>query len=141
MAKVKIEGQTLEFDDEIAQDDDLLRAALQPNWPDAKTAQFTRTKHGDTLTVQVTKKAGTKGNLIDALLTAKEGVNPAIAMSRRIAEMQRVGEIDPVQIVKMIPEIGAAADLAERDVQAAAAARADLEKAPPVVGGSIPMGF
>lgn len=141
MAKVKIEGQTLEIDNEIAQDDDLLRRALQPTWPDAKTAQFTRTGEGDKLVVVVTKKAGTKGNLIDALLNAEEGVNPAIAMSRRIAEMQLGGELGPERIAAMIPEIGAAADLAERDVQAAASAKNDLEKALPIPGASIPMGF
>jgi hypothetical protein len=141
MAKVKIEGQTLELDDEIAQDDDLLRAALQPSWPDAKTAQFTRTKNGDTLTVQVTKKAGTKGNLIDALLTAKEGVNPAIAMSRRIAEMQAAGELGPERIAELTPEIGAAADLAERDLRAASVTRNDLFEAAPIPSSTIPMGF
>jgi hypothetical protein len=141
MAKVKIEGQTLELDDEIAQDDDLLRAALQPSWPDAKTAQFTRTKNGDTLTVQVTKKAGTKGNLIDALLTAKEGVNPAIAMSRRIAAMQAAGEIDPVWMEALRTEMIAAADLAERYLNATQLTLRDLEAAPAVAGGEIPVGF
>jgi len=63
MAKIKIEGQTIEMDDEIAGDDDLLKAALAPSWPDAKTATFTRTggKDDKELVVSVTKKAGTKG--------------------------------------------------------------------------------
>jgi len=62
MAKIKIEGQTIEMDDEIAGDDELLKAALAPSWPDAKTATFTRTGGKDKeLVVSVTKKAGTKG--------------------------------------------------------------------------------
>lgn len=141
MAKVKIEGQTLEIDDEIAQDDDLLRAALQATWPDAKTAQFSRSKAGDKLTVTVTKKAGTKGNLIDAFLSAQEGVNPAIAMSRRIAEMQRAGELGPERIAELMPEVVGAADRAERDLSATRATLRELQASPASAAGATPLGF
>jgi hypothetical protein len=68
MATIKIEGQTIKGDDvgitdEIANDDDLLKAALAPTWPDVRTATITREggKDGKELVVRVTKKAGTKG--------------------------------------------------------------------------------
>jgi hypothetical protein len=68
MPKIKIEGQTLNGDtygitDEIANDDDLLKAALAPSWPDVRTASFKREggKDGKELVVTVQKKAGTKG--------------------------------------------------------------------------------
>ncbi|HKQ74614.1 MAG TPA: hypothetical protein VJ810_13060 [Blastocatellia bacterium] len=68
MPKIKIEGQTIDGEkvgitDEIAGDDELLKAALAPSWPDVRTATFSRTggKDGKELVVQVSKKAGTKG--------------------------------------------------------------------------------
>jgi len=68
MATIKIEGQTIKGDavgitDEIAGDDELLKAALAPTWPDVRTATINRTggADGKELVVTVTKKAGTKG--------------------------------------------------------------------------------
>jgi hypothetical protein len=68
MATIKIEGQTIKGDavgitDEIANDDDLLKAALAPTWPDVRTATINRSggKDGKELIITVTKKAGTKG--------------------------------------------------------------------------------
>jgi hypothetical protein len=68
MATIKIEGQTIKGDavgitDEIANDDELLKAALAPTWPDVRTATITRTggTDGKELVVSVVKKAGTKG--------------------------------------------------------------------------------
>lgn len=68
MATIKIEGQTIKGDavgitDEIANDDDLLKAALAPTWPDVRTATFKREggKDGKELVVTVQKRAGTKG--------------------------------------------------------------------------------
>jgi len=68
MAKIKIEGQTINgasvgITDEIAKDDDLLKAALAPTWPDVRTATFRREggTDGKELVVTVQKKAGTKG--------------------------------------------------------------------------------
>lgn len=68
MPKIKIEGQTINGEsvgitDEIANDDELLKAALAPTWPDVRTATFRREggKDGKDLVVAVQKKAGTKG--------------------------------------------------------------------------------
>lgn len=68
MATIKIEGQTIKGDtvgitDEIANDDDLLKAALAPSWPDVRTAAIKREggKDGKELVITITKKAGTKG--------------------------------------------------------------------------------
>src|SRR5262245_15899860 len=68
MATIKIEGQTIKggavgITDEIANDDELLKAALAPTWPDVRTATITREggKDGKELVVRVQKRAGTKG--------------------------------------------------------------------------------
>jgi hypothetical protein len=64
MAKIVMpDGQSFQLDDEIAQEDNSLRAALKVAYPDAANATFTREggKDGKQLVVKVAKKAGTKG--------------------------------------------------------------------------------
>jgi hypothetical protein len=148
MAKIKIEGQTINgasvgITDEIALDNDLLKAALAPTWPDVKTAEFTREggKDGKELVVTVKKKAGTKGALIERLLAAPDGVNPAVEMSRRVAQMAKAGQFDPTRIQELMPEIVAAADLGERDLDAASAALVSLKDAGAIASKEVPFGF
>jgi len=148
MAKIKIEGQTINgasagITDEIAKDDDLLRAALAPTWPDVRTATFRREggTDGKELVVTVQKKAGTKGALIERLLDAPDGVNPAVEMSARIAEMARAGELNPERVQEMIEEIGAAAELGERDLDASNAALSSLHDAGAIASKEVPFGF
>src|SRR5262245_55363029 len=148
MPKIKIEGQTINGDgvgitDEIANDDDLLRAALAPTWPDVKTATFKREggKDGKDLVVTVQKKAGTKGALIERRFAAPEAVNPAVEMSKRVAAMARAGELDSARVQDLLPEIGAAADAGERDLDAATAALNDLYHAGAVSAREVPFGF
>ncbi len=144
MAQIKIEGQTITLDDEIAESDDTLRAALQVNWPDAKTATFTRVdkrSSGGQLTVTVAKKAGTKGSVIDALLAASEAINPAIVMSDRIRELAEAGQLDPEAIRAMIPQIAAAAETGQSDLHAVDVALCALHDAPTLPATDIPLGF
>lgn len=144
MAQIKIEGQTINLDDEIAESDDTLRAALQVNWPDAKTATFTRVdkrKDGGQLVVTVAKKAGTKGSVIDALLGAPEAINPAIAMSEQIAALDAAGQLDPEAIQAMMPQIEATAETGQRDLHAVDVAKHALLDAPSLPAAEIPMGF
>jgi hypothetical protein len=153
MATIKIEGQTIKGDsvgitDEIANDDELLKAALAPTWPDVRTATFKRDggKEGKELVVTVQKRAGTKGmpedgGLVDRLLAAPAGVNPAIEMSARIAAIARAGELDLERLREMLPEIEVAADQGERDLDAAYAALRSLRDAGAVAARDIPFGF
>lgn len=62
MAKVKIEGNTLDLPDEIAKSNKSLLAALTPFYPAAANATIKREGKGDQMVVSVTKKAGTKGS-------------------------------------------------------------------------------
>jgi|SRR5262245_22640301 len=148
MPKIKIEGQTINgasvgITDEIANDDDLLKAVLAPTWPDVRTATFKREggKDGKELVVTVQKKAGTKGALIERLFDAPDGVNPALEMSRRITAMARAGQFDPARVEELITDVGAAADLGERDLDAAKAALLSLQKAGAVASKEVPFGF
>jgi len=148
MATIKIEGQTIKGDavgitDEIANDDELLKAALAPTWPDARTATFKRDggTDGKELVVTVQKKAGTKGALIEVLLAAHDGVNPAVEMSKRVAAMAMAGQLDPARVQEMMPEIQRAADMGERDLDAASAALGSLRDAGAIASKEVPFGF
>lgn len=148
MPTIKIEGQTIDGDkvgitDEIANDDELLKAALVSSWPDVRTATFTRTggKDGRPLVVTVAKKAGTKGGLIDRLFSAPDGENPAVPMSERITALARSGALTPEQVEKLLPEIAAAADLGARDLDAARASMDGLFDAGAVSAREVPLGF
>jgi len=97
MATIKIEGQTLPMDDELARDDELLRTALTATWPDAKNAKFERSggKDGKELVVVVTKKAGTKG-MDDSELATQAMFDRIKARQNREAE--RVGKLEDVAL-------------------------------------------
>jgi hypothetical protein len=148
MATIKIEGQTIKGDnvgitDEIANDDELLKAALAPTWPDVRTATITRAggSDGKDLVVTVTKKAGTKGALVERLLAAPAGKNPAVEMSLRLREMTGAGHLDPERVKAMLPEIAIAVDTGERDLDAARIAVRDLLDAGAVAAQAVPLGF
>jgi hypothetical protein len=98
MPTIKIEGQTIKGDsvgitDEIANDDELLKAALAPTWPDVRTATFQREggKDGKELVVRVQKKAGTKG------MDASE-IEEQERHDRRMREKDRVRKLEDVAL-------------------------------------------
>lgn len=144
---IKIEGQTIDGDrvgisEEIANNDDLLKAALAPTWPDVRTATLKRERAKDgSLVVTVTKRAGTKGALIERLFAAPAGVNPAIEMSARIAGLAKAGQLDSERIQELLPQIEFAAVQGERDLDAANAALSSLRDAGAVAAKEVPLGF
>jgi len=102
MPKIKIEGQTINgasvgITDEIAKDDDLLKAALAPTWPDVRTATFRREggTDGKELVVTVTKRAGTKG-MDDSEIEEQERHDRRKA--REEAEAERVRKLEDLAL-------------------------------------------
>ena len=146
--KIKIEGQTINGEsvgitDEIANDDGLLKAALAPAYPDVRSAEIKREggTDGKELVVTVTKKAKVKGALIERLLAAPVGANPAVEMSNRLRELARAGELNHERLRELLPEIEAAADTGERDLDAARVVASDLEDAGAIPSRHVPFGF
>lgn len=80
MATVKIEGNTLTLDDAICKTNESLKAALLPYFPAVANAEIKRKTEGETTTITVTKKAGTKGldPVVDALDNAPETISPIL---------------------------------------------------------------
>ena len=79
--------------------------------------------------------------LVERLLAAPAGANPAVEMSRGLTEMARAGELDPELVKAMLPQIETAADTGERDLDAARAAYRDLREAGAVASKEVPLGF
>ena len=143
MAKIIMPDGVEPFDleDEIANDDALLRQALAVAYPDAKNAEFKRETKDGVMSVRVTKKAGTKGGVLDDLAVAPDAINPAIVLDREIAAREAAGEISLLDLIAMQDQIKAALEAGEAEVESARAARRTLEKAPAVAGAAIPRGF
>lgn len=79
--------------------------------------------------------------LVERLLSAPDGVNPAIEMSRRIREMSRAGELNPESVKKLLPKINSAIETGDRDLHAAGEALRDLRDAGAVASRDVPLGF
>jgi hypothetical protein len=79
--------------------------------------------------------------LVERLLSAPAGVNPAVEMSRRIQEMARAGELNQERLRDLLPEIEAAGDTGERDLDAARVVARDLEDAGAIPSKDVPLGF
>jgi hypothetical protein len=60
-AVIKIEGQEFPLDVKIADDDDLLKAALSPHYPSIKNASISRETRAGQMIVSIVKKAEHKG--------------------------------------------------------------------------------
>jgi hypothetical protein len=79
--------------------------------------------------------------LVERLLAAPAGVNPAVEMSRRIREMAAEGELNQERLKELLPEIERAADTGERDLDAARVVARDLQEASAIPSKEVPFGF
>lgn len=95
---VKIEGQTIELPENIAQDDVKIREALTPFYPEiGQNSLITRAEKAGNIEITISKRAGTKGGasqppsnmtVVEQLRTALEGLpeggNSAVDMYRKV---------------------------------------------------------
>jgi hypothetical protein len=79
--------------------------------------------------------------LVERLLAAPAGVNPAVEMSNRLRELARAGELNQERLRELLPEIEAAADTGERDLDAARVVARDLQDAGAIPSRHVPFGF
>lgn len=105
--QIVIEGQTIPIPEEIGGDDEMVRKTLVPFYPDAANAMITRVEKDGITTVNVVKRAGTKGNYRQALGKLEEctgGENPAIAMYRQF-QADVWEELGPEELLKLDEQI------------------------------------
>jgi hypothetical protein len=97
MAKVKIEGNTLDLPDDVCKTNKGLTDALLPFYPAAANADIKRETKGEETVITVTKKAGTKGHsdpVIAALDAAAETINPVLLIDTAKVKKLPAAELD-----------------------------------------------
>jgi hypothetical protein len=131
---VVIEGQTIPVPEEVGTNDEAVKRALTPFFPEAANALITRidNKQGTT-TINVVKRAGSKGTGLAALIACEGGKNPAIALYEKIETMEQAGYLDYLQALAMDEQINQSLADGEEQAQAVkfAAKRLALSTARP----------
>ena len=86
MITIAIEGTQFPLPEEIAAQDDLLKAALAPFVPWIVNAQIERKEKDGAMVVNVVKRADWKGSsaVINALIASPDEMNPAVALWQQL---------------------------------------------------------
>jgi len=136
---VSIEGQKIPLPEEIGKDDNLVRQALAPYFPDAAHALISRSEKNGETTISVVKKAGSKGtDPVAVLVAAPAGMNPVIEL---YDEINRSDGMSVEQLLEMDGRIDAAIEEGEQQNQAVEHALKRLQAAQPAPAPLVVMGF
>jgi len=142
MITIQIDGQNFPLPDEIAAQDDLLKAALAPFVPWIANAQIDRKEKDGQAIVSVIKRADWKGGgsaVVDAFVASPDAMNPAVALWM---EMQgQLDTNDPGTILALEPTISVAIQAGERDIASVQQAFTRLIECAPGSSHRIPLGF
>jgi hypothetical protein len=145
---ISIEGQTIQVPDAIGANDDAVRAALAPYYPDAAGALISRSEKTEgentTVTVSVVKKAGSKGldpeaAFLTNLRAAPAGENPAIALYKALNGAETI--TDPAALLALEARIATAIEQGEAQGAQVDKARARLTAAHAVPALFVVEGF
>jgi len=144
MVTLQIEGQSLELPADIAINDDALRRAIAPLFPQAANARFERATDGEGRTViKVTKQAGDKGIAAERILAAiqrcRRHVNPAILLHQRV--QQSSTKMSPEDLLQLQRDLDQAITKGEHELKVTHAILARLLSAPAVPTHTTPIGF
>ena len=138
---VEIEGQQIPVDEEIANDDNLLRQLFAPYYPDVANARIDR-KEGEI--TKIIKVAGPKGATnstpLQTLLAAPEEVNPAVKMCRIVQHRELTNQLDYSAMKSLSEEISTAIELGIQETEAGRRSLEVLQKSRSVPGIP-PVGF
>jgi hypothetical protein len=144
MIALQIEGQTLELPETVAVNDDCLRRAIAPLFPQAANARFERVTDAEGRTViKMTKEAGTKGLTAEALAKVLKGcprhVNPAVVLHQRLQSMS--DHFPYEDVLRLEAQIERAVKAGERELKVTHAILSRLLHAPGVPAQTPPVGF
>ena len=124
---VLVEGQTIPVPEEIGASDEAVKRALSPFYPEVANALITRVEKDGVTTINVVKRAGSKGLSGAAYLAAcPGGKNAAVAL---LEEIEAAGDVDPLAFLEMGERIEAAISQGEKEAEAVEAAGKRLAKA------------
>lgn len=101
-----VEGQEIPLSAEVAGTDETIRNCLAPYYPEALTATFKREDADGVTRICMVKSAGTKGsNVIQKLQQGEECLNPALALSWQLKQLERQNSIEIETLIELQPEI------------------------------------
>jgi hypothetical protein len=155
MAIVKLsgDGQEIPLADAIAGNDQQLKAALTPFYPEMANAIIRReTDSAGQMVVTLTKQAGTKGSsqegevnpVLDYLGQQRQEINPAMRVAWKLQMLQASNQFELEDLVALQPKIEAALHQGELDESLLRQIRETLEAAPAEPAARpeyIPFGF
>ncbi len=142
MITIEIDGQSFPLSEEIAKDDQLLKAALGPFVPWMANAQINRAEKDGTMKVSVLKQADWKGNtraVLEALIAAPEERNPAITLWTNLQERRDLN--DPGVVLALEPALNEAIAAGKEDIEAVQNSLQRLVDSAPVPSGRVVVGF
>jgi len=139
--KIMIEGQEIPVPEEIGKDDDSVKRALTPFYPEVANAMITRVATDDTTTVTVVKRAGTKGarNPLEKLAACKGGKNPAVELYDRLENGDQT--FDPLAMMEIEEQIDKAIEAGETQAAMVVHAFKRLANAAPQPAAELVSGF
>ncbi len=142
-ALIRLEGQLIPVEDAIAADDELIKKALLPFYPEVGNALISRTQEDGQTVVSVLKRAGTKGvTPFEVLIAAPESVNPAIALAWELKRLEAKGELeDPAVLLQYSKQIDQAIEQGKNEASDVAHSRAKLQTACPKTSTAVVVGF
>lgn len=137
---IHIEGQQIPVDAAIGASDDLVRKALAPVYPQAANAAITRVEKDDTVTIQVVKRAGTKGgDPAEYLEACAGGMNPAVALMQELRKTDEALQLG--RLLALDQQIERAIREGREQAAKLEAAAKRLDAARPAAAPEVPWGF
>ena len=112
------EGQQIPLTPEQAATDETLIKTLLPFYADVAGATLTRKMVDGEEHIEIVKKVGTKGNvaLVNSLKAAPEAINPALALSWKLKQLELQGQLTVETLIEIREEIDAAIAQAEIEI-------------------------
>lgn len=128
-----IEGQETPLDESIAANDDVLRTTIAAYMPQLANAEIQRRTEGDTVRIQMLKRAGTKGcvaAVCQELGAAPPQLNPALSLVWQLEQLKLQQGLDLTALIALQPQIEAAYTNGQKWEVAIANANLNLCRAP-----------
>ncbi|AFZ28592.1 hypothetical protein Cylst_6373 (plasmid) [Cylindrospermum stagnale PCC 7417] len=102
-----IEGQEIPIAEEVAANDQILRDAITPFYPEIANAEITREEKNGITQIRMVKKAGTKGvgDILQTLIDSEHQFNPALILSWQIKMLEIQGCLNIENLILVQDEL------------------------------------
>jgi hypothetical protein len=152
MAILKLEGQEIELDERMAQNDKALLEFVATFSPELANATITRKQEGNQTVVALTKRAGSKGSgnsssakaqsgVVSALLEAPLYLNPALLLGWQLRQAEAKGSLTLDRLLSLQTTLAEAIEQGETELELLENSLKRLLNAPPIPSKSLPPGF